>query len=292
MGRKENIDDFSDGISRFMVGLGKKVLLANSIGVVWEQVCGLGIENLPVLSAWIGIAAYSFQIYFDFSGYSDMAIGLGRMFGFHFLENFNYPYMSKSITEFWRRWHISLGTWFREYVYIPLGGNRKGMKRQILNLAIVWMLTGIWHGASWNFLLWGVYYGIILILEKLFLLRWMEKWPRVFRHVYAIFLIAIGWVLFALTDLGQVGAYLSAMFGANGMGWANGATWYLLGSNALLLVILILASTDLPKRIALYLEKNTFVRVVLKNAAIVAVFLLAVVYLVNGAYNPFLYFRF
>lgn len=292
MGRKENIDDFAGGISRFMVGLGKKVLLANSIGVVWEQVCGLGMENLPVLSAWIGIAAYSFQIYFDFSGYSDMAIGLGRMFGFHFLENFEYPYMSKSITEFWRRWHISLGTWFREYVYIPLGGNRKGIKRQILNLAIVWMLTGIWHGASWNFLLWGVYYGIILILEKLFLLRWMEKWPRVFRHVYAIFLIAVGWVLFALTDLGQVGAYLSAMFGANGMGWANGATWYLLGSNALLLVVLILASTDLPKRAALYLEKNTFVRVVLKNAAIVAVFLLAVVYLVNGAYNPFLYFRF
>ncbi|MBQ7915368.1 MAG: MBOAT family protein [Firmicutes bacterium] len=296
MGRKENVDDFASGIHRFMIGLGKKVLLANSIGLVWEQVCAMGIDTLPMLSAWIGIIAFSFQIYFDFSGYSDMAIGLGRMFGFHFLENFEYPYMSRSITEFWRRWHISLGTWFREYVYIPLGGNRKGKNRQILNLAIVWLLTGIWHGASWNFMLWGCYFGIILIVEKLFLLKAMKKWPVVLQHLYAIFLIVVGWALFSLTDLGQVGSLMAAMFGLNGAGFATGESWYLLTSNLVLLVILVLASTDWPKKLAVkvqtMLQNQPVIKTVVSNVFLVIVFILALAYLVNGAYNPFLYFRF
>ncbi len=295
-GRRENLDDFSQGIGRFMVGLGKKVLLANSIGMVWEQICAMGIDTLPALTAWIGIFAFTFQIYFDFAGYSDMAIGLGKMFGFHFLENFEYPYLSKSITEFWRRWHISLGTWFREYVYIPLGGNRKGMRRQIFNLAVVWALTGIWHGASWNFLLWGCYFGVILIAEKLFLLKWLRRWPRFLQHFYAMFLVVIGWVLFALTDLGQVGGYLAAMFGLNGAGLANEASLYLLTSNLVLLIILALASTDWPKRMALSLmlrlKNRTSVSIALQNVFLAAVFLLSVAYLVNSSYNPFLYFRF
>ena len=294
--RRENADDFSEGICRFMYGLGKKVLLANSIGMVWEQVCGMGIGSLPVLTAWIGILAFTFQIYFDFSGYSDMAIGLGRMFGFHFLENFQYPYMSKSITEFWRRWHISLGTWFREYVYIPLGGNRKGKKRQIVNLLAVWALTGIWHGAAWNFLLWGLYFGVILIAEKLFLLKWMEKWPGALRHLYALFLVIIGWVLFALTDLSQVGQYLSAMFGLNGAGFLDGASLYLLTSNLLLLILLAIASTDWPKRLGISIlqsaRKRPVAAATMKNVLLVALFILSVAYLVDASYNPFLYFRF
>ena len=294
--RRENLDDFSQGIGRFMVGLGKKVLLANSIGMIWDQICAMGIDTLPVLTAWIGILAFTFQIYFDFAGYSDMAIGLGRMFGFHFLENFDYPYLSKSITEFWRRWHISLGTWFREYVYIPLGGNRKGKGRQVFNLAIVWALTGIWHGASWNFLLWGCYFGVILIAEKLFLLKWMKRWPGFLQHFYALFLVIIGWVLFALTDLNQVGAYLAAMFGLNGAGFANEASLYVLTSNLILLVILALASTDWPKRMALSfmlrLKKREITSAVVQNVFLAAVFLLSVAYLVNSSYNPFLYFRF
>lgn len=173
--RKEKIEQFADGIQRFMIGLGKKVLLANNIGALWDTVQSMNYAQIPVLTAWIGLAAYTFQIYFDFSAYSDMAIGLGRMFGFRFLENFNYPYISKSITEFWRRWHISLGTWFREYVYIPLGGNRMGRGRYIRNIFIVWLLTGIWHGASWNFLIWGVYYGVLLLAEKLIFGKYLKN---------------------------------------------------------------------------------------------------------------------
>ena len=175
--RRENFDDFSSGVKRFVTGLGKKVLIANTVGAVWSQISAMEIRELPVLTAWIGLFAFTFQIYFDFSGYSDMAIGLGRMFGFHFLENFDYPYISKSITEFWRRWHISLSSWFKEYVYIPLGGNRKGFPKQIRNILIVWLLTGFWHGASWNFVAWGLYFGVLLIAEKLFLLRFLEKLP-------------------------------------------------------------------------------------------------------------------
>ena len=182
-GRKHNLEDISQGVFRFVVGLGKKVILANQIGALYTEISGMG--EISVATAWLGAIAYSFQIYFDFSGYSDMAIGLGRIFGFHFLENFNFPYMAKSITDFWRRWHISLSSWFREYVYIPLGGNRKGMARQLVNIMIVWFLTGLWHGASWNFILWGVYYGVLLMIEKLFLLKLLKKLPSWVGHVYS-----------------------------------------------------------------------------------------------------------
>ena len=201
---------FSSGIKRFVCGIGKKVLLANNIGLLWEAASA---QTTPtVLTAWLGVIAYGFQIYFDFSGYSDMAIGLGRMLGFRFLENFNYPFLADSITDFWRRWHISMGTWFRDYVYIPLGGNKGGLVKQLRNIAIVWLLTGFWHGASWNFVLWGVYFGVLLVLEKLFLLKLLKKLPAVLRHVYALLLITLSWTLFAFTDISAGFAWLGSMF--------------------------------------------------------------------------------
>ena len=198
--RTHSFDKFGEGVKRFVCGLGKKVLLANNIGLLWNTISGS--SELSVVSAWLGIVAFAFQIYFDFSGYSDMAIGLGKMFGFDFLENFDHPYCSKSVTEFWRRWHISMGTWFRDYVYIPLGGNRKGLAIQLRNIAIVWLLTGFWHGASWNYVLWGVYFGLLLILEKFFLMDKLKKIPACIGHIYALLCVAVGWVLFAFEDIG------------------------------------------------------------------------------------------
>ena len=211
-GRKETMDSFAEGVMRFMSGLGKKVLLANNIGLLWDMISVRPSGEVPVLLAWLGITAYAFQIYFDFSGYSDMAIGLGKMLGFHFLENFDYPYISRSITEFWRRWHMSLGSWFRSYVYIPLGGNRKGLPMQIRNIAIVWLLTGIWHGASWNFLIWGAYFGVFLILEKLFWLDFLKK-HKILSHIYTIVLVWVGWAIFAFDNMAKGAEYLKAMFG-------------------------------------------------------------------------------
>lgn len=293
--RKENLDEFSYGIMRFMCGLGKKVLLANNIGMLWDQINALPVHNLPVLTAWIGITAFAFQLYFDFSGYSDMAIGLGHMFGFRFLENFNYPYMSRSITEFWRRWHISLSSWFRDYVYIPLGGNRHGLAKQVRNISIVWLLTGVWHGASWNFVLWGVYFGAFLILEKFILLKWLNKVPKFLTHVYTLFVVWIGWTLFAFDDLSAGISYLKAMFGMNGMGVLNREGMYLLLNYAVLLVILMIACTNLPKKIATYITEKTSESIVipcLRNVFIIGVFLISLSYLVASTYNPFLYFRF
>ncbi len=297
--RHESFDDFSDGVTRFMTGLGKKVLLANSAGLIWDSVAGANVSletiaSLPVLSAWIGILAYTFQIYFDFSGYSDMAIGLGRMLGFHFLENFNYPYMSKSITEFWRRWHISLGSWFREYLYIPLGGNRCGFAKQIRNISIVWLATGLWHGASWNFVLWGVYFGILLIIEKLFLLNWLKKMPAAVGHIYTLLLVIISWVIFAIEDLSRAFAYIGAMFGGSGI-LADPTSFYMLATNAALLIILAVAATPLPKMIARKLMTKLGTGVgaaIVQNAAYIAIFIVSVAYLVDATYNPFLYFRF
>lgn len=294
--RTESVPEFSAGISRFMVGLGKKVLLANNIGMLWDQVSGLGAANTPVLTAWLGIIAFTFQIYFDFSGYSDMAIGLGRMFGFHFLENFDYPYQSKSITEFWRRWHISLSTWFKEYVYIPLGGNRNGMAKQIRNILVVWLLTGFWHGASWNFMLWGVYFGVFLIIEKLFLLKHLQKAPGWVGHVYTMFLVMISWVIFAFDDLSLGLDYIRAMFGLTGAGFVNGQTVYLFYTNIVMLVVLFIASMNWGKRIyAKLCEKlkaGSLSLTVIQNVAYIGIFLLSVAYLVDASYNPFLYFRF
>lgn len=283
--------DFSEGIMRFVVGLGKKVLLANQMGAVWSEIYALG-GDVSALMAWTGAIAYTFQIYFDFSGYSDMAIGLGRMFGFKFPENFRYPYQSVSITDFWRRWHITLSTWFKEYLYIPLGGNRRGLARQALNLLIVWSLTGFWHGAGWNFVLWGLYYFVILFIEKLFLLKALDKLPKFFRHVYALLLIIIGWVIFASDDVSVLLPFLGSMFGANGA--VGGMDVYTLLTKAALLVICCIASTELPKKLFLSAagamnEKAAFT---LKSVLTIALLALSMILLIGDSYNPFLYFRF
>lgn len=283
--------DFSEGVMRFVVGLGKKVLLANQMGAVWSDIYALG-GDVSALMAWTGAIAYTFQIYFDFSGYSDMAIGLGRMFGFKFPENFRYPYQSVSITDFWRRWHITLSTWFKEYLYIPLGGNRRGLARQALNLLIVWSLTGFWHGAGWNFVMWGLYYFVILFIEKLFLLKALDKLPKFFRHVYALVLIIIGWVIFASDDVSVLLPYLGSMFGANGA--IGGMDVYTLLTKAVLLIICCIASTELPKKLFLSAagamnEKAAFT---LKSVLTIALLALSMILLIGDSYNPFLYFRF
>lgn len=283
--------DFSEGIMRFVVGLGKKVLLANQMGAVWTQIYALG-GDISALMAWTGAAAYTFQIYFDFSGYSDMAIGLGRMFGFKFPENFRYPYESVSITDFWRRWHITLSTWFKEYLYIPLGGNRRGLARQALNLLIVWTLTGFWHGAGWNFVMWGLYYFAILFIEKLFLLKALDKLPRLFRHAYALLLIVIGWVIFASDDVSVMLPYLGSMFGANGA--LGGMDVYTLLTRAALMVICCVASTELPRRLFVTAagKMNEKAAFTVKSVLTLALLALSVVFLIGDSYNPFLYFRF
>ena len=240
--RTINISKFGIGAELFVKGLAKKVLLADNLSVLYSSICGH--PQMSVFTSWLGILAYTMQLYFDFSGYSDMAIGLGKMLGFDFNKNFDYPYISTSVSEFWRRWHISLSSWFREYVYIPLGGNRKGLVRQLFNIMVVWMLTGLWHGANWNFVLWGVYYGVLLMIEKLFLLKWLDKLPNWIGHIYSMFLVVIGWTIFAQTDIHQLGEYLKTMFGIGHVAVADSDFLYFLGSNAVLLVALIAASID------------------------------------------------
>ena len=276
-----------------MTGLGKKVLLANNIGLLWSTVSGTEAAKLSTVGAWLGIIAFAFQIYFDFSGYSDMAIGLGKMFGFDFLENFNYPYVSKSVTEFWRRWHMSLGTWFRDYVYIPLGGNKKGFPVQIRNIVIVWLLTGFWHGASWNFVLWGVFYCVLLILEKLFLLKWLKKVPAVIGHLYALLAVLFGWVLFAFDDFGKGWEFLKVMFGG-GAGFVNSDALYQLLSYLPLIVICAVASTPLMKMLYGKMTEKCGKGLVLTAdvTRILVLSAVSVAYLSSGSYNPFLYFRF
>ncbi len=275
--RNVTAERFSYGISRFITGLSKKVLLANNIGMVWEQISGGNLAGLSAAEAWIGAAAFSFQIYFDFSGYSDMAIGLGELFGFHFQENFNHPYRSKSMTEFWRRWHISLGTWFREYVYIPLGGSRKGMKRQLLNLLIVWCLTGLWHGASWNFLVWGLYFGVFLTAEKLFLLRRLEALPGWVSHAYCLIFVAVSWVIFAFDSMADVCTYVKSMFGLGSGGWIGEAALYYGETWGVFFVVCALCSLGIFK---------------MKRAFLPVLFAASICFLAGGTYNPFLYFRF
>ena len=294
--RQETSIQFAEGINRFMLGLGKKVLLANNAGALWNSISTMTVSEIPVATAWMGLASYTFQIYFDFSAYSDMAIGLGHMFGFRFLENFNYPYISKSITEFWRRWHISLSTWFRDYVYIPLGGNRVNKLRHIRNIFVVWLLTGIWHGASWNFVIWGVYYGILLLIEKFFIGKYLKKLPSVFQHIYCIFFVMLGWNLFVFDDMGAGLGYMRALFGGYGQGFLNRETIYILYNNVILLVLLVLGSTQLPKklgnRICAAFAGNDTALIVIKNVFYAVIFLLSVAWLVDASFNPFLYFRF
>jgi len=282
--RKENISDFSSGVMLFIFGLAKKVLLANPMGNLWNM---LQTED-GTAAAWMGICAYSLQIYFDFSGYSDMARGLGRMFGFEFLENFNYPYISKNITEFWRRWHISLSTWFKEYVYIPLGGNRKGLPRQILNILIVWSLTGLWHGASWNFVLWGMYYGVLLIIEKTVLLKILKKAPAFVGHIYSVVAVMLGWVLFYFEDTGALGEFFVKLFTPAGV---SGDGLVTMLSYLPMLIISIVAATPIAKNFFIKHNDSKAVRI-LRISAAALLMLLSVAALASQSYNPFIYFRF
>ena len=292
--RNESVEQFADGVKRFVIGLGKKVILANNIGFLFSEVSGTPMSQMSVTASWLGILAYTFQIYFDFSGYSDMAIGLGKMFGFDFLENFNYPYISKSITEFWRRWHISLSTWFRDYVYIPLGGNRKGKVRQCVNIMIVWFLTGFWHGANWNFMIWGVYFGVLLLLEKLLIGKGLAKLPSIFQHIYALIFIVIGWGIFAFEDTTQLIGNFKNMFFISDLPLVNDKAVMWLTQYALTFVVLIIASTPLFKHIGekLSVKAPRLYGWVLEPAAVVAILVVSTAYLAGNSFNPFLYFRF
>ncbi|MCI9474663.1 MAG: MBOAT family protein [Flavonifractor sp.] len=288
--RSHSPEQFASGVQVFVVGLAKKVLLANNLGMLWDTYKALPASQLTTAGAWLGIIAFSLQLYFDFSGYSDMAVGLGRMLGFEFMRNFNYPYISRSVTEFWRRWHISLGTWFREYMYIPLGGNRVSRPRLFFNLLVVWAATGIWHGASWNFLLWGLYFAALLILEKAVLLRVLEKLPRALQHLYAIFLAVVSWAIFAVEDLEHLGVYLKAMFGFAQGGLADGAFRYHLVSYLPVLLIAAVASTPLGVKLWKRLPERPMKLIL--PVLLLAGLTLSTAYLVDATYNPFLYFRF
>lgn len=281
------------GVVRFACGLGKKVLIANQAGEIFATVTGYHASGMTTLSAWFGILAFMFQIYFDFSGYSDMAIGLMAIFGFEIPENFDHPYESKSITEFWRRWHISLGSWFKEYVYIPLGGSKKGMGRTFFNIFVVWFLTGLWHGASVNFVLWGLYFCFFLIMEKTWLLKALHKLPRAVSHIYALLVIYFGWLLFAWEDIHGHRVYLKAMAGIGSGGLISRESLYLLVSNIGLLFIMVVGCTSLPKRLVTKcMKKDGIVTSLCMSIYVAGILLLSIAYLVNGTYNPFLYFRF
>lgn len=286
--RKENADDFSRGITRFTVGLAKKLIFANTLGAVYTIIQNGGTKDLSVVGAWIGIICYTLQIYFDFSGYSDMAIGLGGMFGFRFNENFRYPYIATSVTDFWRRWHISLSTWFKEYVYIPLGGNRRKTPRVILNLMIVWMLTGLWHGAAWNFVLWGVFYGVLLILEKYVLAGVLEKIPTPVRYILTMLCVMVGWVLFSSPSLAAAGEYLGVMFG--GAEFINSQAIYIFSANFIVIILGAFCATPLYRKALRSFSIQTIGK--LKMAAYPLLFILCMIFMISETYNPFLYFRF
>ena len=288
--RDYSLAQFREGTRRFLIGLGKKVLLANLLGEIcaaWRQT-----TDASVLFTWLYAVSFTLHIYFDFSGYSDMAIGLGRLFGFRFPENFQYPYISRSITEFWRRWHISLGTWFRDYVYIPLGGNRKGKPRQFLNIFIVWMLTGFWHGAAWNFLFWGLWFAVLLIIEKTFLLRHLEK-SRVLGRFYVLLAVIFSFVLFDASGLSAALVCITQLLGLGGLPLSSPQAAYLLGSNALLLTAAMVGATPAPKIAAQAIARRwPRVSALLEPVMLVLLLLLCTAFLVDGSYNPFLYFRF
>lgn len=294
--RETTVEGFARGITRFVTGLGKKVLLANIAGQIATSLIGGDLSKASVLGAWLGIFAYTFQIYFDFSGYSDMAIGLGHMFGFTYVENFNYPYISKSITEFWRRWHISLSTFFRDYVYIPLGGNRR---HQLRNMFVVWALTGLWHGASWNFVLWGLYYFVFLAIEKLFLGRYLEKLPAVVGHVYALFIVVVGWVFFYFDDVSRLGQMLRLMFGFSGQAGVMPTDTILLKNHLVFFIVAIIACipvSKLAKALLIRFSRRGTVQEAVAGAVgivyDVALLFFSTAALVGASYNPFLYFRF
>ncbi len=291
--RKHSYKTFSEGISRFCIGISKKVLIANALGELCQYF--LQTNNKSVIFYWIYGVAFSLQIYFDFSAYSDMAIGLGKIFGFHFLENFNYPYISKSITEFWRRWHISLGAWFKDYVYIPLGGNRVSKKKLVRNILIVWMLTGLWHGANWTFVLWGVLFGILLIIEKLFLKQLLEKIPKLFQHIYVLWVIIISFIIFNANSVKEAIVQIIGLFGGNGEPIINQETLYYLKNYFVILIIAGFGATPFLKNIMTKLKEKIKIKKiinVLQPVILASLLLLVTAYLVDSSYNPFLYFRF
>ncbi len=294
--RESTLEGFTEGMKRFAVGLSKKVLLANVCGLIIEELpSAAGASGMSVLGAWYISVLYSLQLYFDFSGYSDMAIGMGRIFGFTYKENFNYPYISKSASEFWRRWHISLGSFFRDYVYIPLGGNRRGRARTALNLAIVWALTGLWHGASWNFVIWGLYYGVLIILEKLVLADFREKLPGAAQHIAALFLIVVGWTVFYYTDMGCLGKHLGAMFGIGAAGLSDPVTMAVIRKYTVLPLIAAIASLPILPRLKAWLgkhEKLEGAADIVSLVCLTALMLLSMIFIVGQSYNPFIYFRF
>jgi len=278
------------GVHRFVIGLAKKVLIANNIGLLWES--ARATSEPSVLLSWLGIIAFAFQIFFDFSGYSDMAIGLGRMLGFRYAENFNFPYVAQSITEFWRRWHISLGRWFRDYLYIPLGGNRVSRWTWVRNIFVVWFLTGLWHGASWNFAIWGLYFGGLLLLERVVLRDRLARVPRPLRHIYTLFLVLIGWTIFQLGTPDQIFGYLADMFAVSGIDLANTEALYLLKSNAVLLCVAVIGSVPLFRWVYERVAPRRGVRAVAMPVVYASLLLVSFAYLIDSSFNPFLYFRF
>ncbi|CEK38001.1 MBOAT family O-acyltransferase [Paraclostridium sordellii] len=292
--RKHTVQKFENGVSRFIIGLSKKVLLSNSLGMLADSVFNTQIYELTVLSAWLGIIAYSLQIFFDFSGYSDMAIGLGNMFGFEFLENFNYPYISKSASEFWRRWHISLGSWFKDYIYIPLGGSKKGKLRNYINLFIVWFLTGFWHGASWTFIAWGLYFGILIAIEKAFLGKILDKIYPPISHLYLVLVVMIGWIFFRSNSFTYAFNYIKLLFGLdNNLLYNNLTIMYLNDYGYILILSVIFSIPIIPiLKNKLHEFKETHAYYIIKSIVFMSMFGATVIELVNSTYNPFLYFRF
>ncbi|EKY29576.1 MBOAT family O-acyltransferase [Clostridium celatum] len=281
--REVNLNQIQDGVELFILGVGSKVLIANNIGALWTEIETIGFSNISTILAWMGVLAFAFQIYFDFSGYSLMAIGLGKMLGFNFPRNFNYPYISRSITEFWRRWHITLGSWFREYVYIPLGGNRVGKYRLYFNLFVVWFLTGFWHGASYNFILWGLYFFVLISIEKAGILKFLNR-HKIFSHIYALFFIIMGWALFAVVDLNQLKILIQRMFTLN-----NSLEWlYYIRNYGITFIIAGIFSTPLISNLYKKIVKSE----VINTIVLIIILLLCIAYLVDASYNPFLYFRF
>ncbi len=291
--RTHSFENFAYGVRRFILGLSKKVLIANMLGELCSNF--MSVTEKSVVLYWMFGISYMLQIYFDFSAYSDMAIGLGRMFGFHFLENFNYPYISKSITEFWRRWHISLSSWFKDYVYIPLGGNRKGTKILIRNILIVWTLTGIWHGASWNFVIWGLLFGIILIIEKLWLGKFIEKLPTIIRRIYVLFIVMISFIIFNGNSLQDIWNNIIGLFGVNNLPVSNSYTIYYLRNYIVVIIIALIGTTPILKNIIEKLKQNDKIEKIiniLEPILLIILLLVITAYLVDNSYNPFLYFRF
>lgn len=292
--RKMSASKIGLGSMYFIMGLAKKVILANTAGAVFEEISAMPTGSLSILTAWLGAFSYAFQIYFDFSGYSDMALGLGRMFGFEFKKNFDYPYISKSVTEFWRRWHISLSTWFREYVYIPLGGNRCSVSRNIFNLMIVWTLTGMWHGAAWNFIAWGVYYGVVLVMEKYIWGTTVDRLPGAAQHIYTGIIVLVGWVFFFSPSLGYAMRYLLAMIGG-GAGIVDSTGAFLLFSHWLLYLLAVIGSSALGLNLIkalIRLPGNRYIQLTVAAVIYIGIFLISVAFLVTDTFNPFLYFRF